>query len=86
MQESAVFISPDLTHDAQAVDQFSKTMVKHVQEHVPVSKEIQFSDGSASQFKSKIPFLHVSETRHTVWKEPTSVQGMANHHVMHWVG
>jgi len=62
VQESAVFISPDLTHDALAAEQFSKTMAENIQGHVHVSKEVQFSDGSASQFKSKIPFLHVSET------------------------
>ena len=37
-------------------------MTDHIKRHVPGCKEVQFSDGSASQFKSKLPFLHVSET------------------------
>ena len=63
VQESAVFITPDLTHDATAVNQFSEKMFAHIQSHASVTKEIQFSDGAASHLKPKFPFLHVSESK-----------------------
>ncbi|XP_053391572.1 uncharacterized protein LOC123539851 [Mercenaria mercenaria] len=62
VQESAVFISDDLNHDAMAVNLFSKLMFEHISSHVKVEQEIQFSDGCAAQFKSKVPFFHVAET------------------------
>lgn len=75
VQVSAVLIFPDLTHDATAVEQFSKRMVEHIQGHVHVSKEVQFSDGSACQDKSKVPFLHVSDTnKHTMEKAIQNAQ------------
>ena len=63
VQESVVFISPDLVHDAMAVAQYLKKMTEHVQGHVKFVHEVQFTDGCYSQFQSKLPFQHLSETK-----------------------
>ncbi|XP_069137185.1 uncharacterized protein [Argopecten irradians] len=62
VEESAVFISPDIKHDAYAVNQFNYKMKRHIQERgVSFNHDVQFSDGCASQYKSKIPFQHLAE-------------------------
>lgn len=63
VQESAVFVSSDLKHDADAVNQFTKQMNEHIQKKISIEHYVQFSDGCGAQFKSKKPFLHLSEER-----------------------
>ncbi|WAR17871.1 LOW QUALITY PROTEIN: hypothetical protein MAR_032465 [Mya arenaria] len=66
VKESAVFITPDTKHDAEAATQFTRTMDSHIKERINFSHEVQFSDGCAAQFKSKKPFQHLSEEKHTM--------------------
>ncbi|WAR17069.1 hypothetical protein MAR_031663 [Mya arenaria] len=63
LEESAVFITPDLIHDADAVNMFTTQMNDHLKESIPFSHRVQFSDGCAAQFKSKRHFQHVSESK-----------------------
>lgn len=37
-------------------------MFEHISSHIKVDKEVQFSDGCSAWFKSKVPFLHLTET------------------------
>ena len=60
VQESFVFITSNLLHDSEAVTLFTKEMIRHVSDDTNVEHVVQFSDGCASQFKSKVPFFHLS--------------------------
>ncbi|XP_033727671.1 uncharacterized protein LOC117317004 [Pecten maximus] len=64
VQESAVFISADHLHDANAVKQFTKQFDDHLRNNrgINFDHEVQFSDGCSAQYKSKLPFQHISET------------------------
>lgn len=64
VQESAVFISDDLVHDAHAVQHFTKQFDNHLRNNrgVVFDHEVQFSDGCSGQYKSKLPFQHLTET------------------------
>ena len=86
VQESVVFISPGLVHDAMAVAQYLKKMTEHVQGHVKFVHKVQFTDGCSSQFKSKLPFQHLSETKHITLKDHTLVLNMEKSLVMPWEG
>ena len=62
VEESAVFVSPDIVHDSHAVKTFNNIFHGHIQKRgVVFHHAVQFSDGCASQFKSKRPFQDVSE-------------------------
>ncbi|XP_070549829.1 uncharacterized protein [Ptychodera flava] len=65
IQEALVFISDDLTHDTHAVQHFITLANSHLSEHrdVTIEKQIQFSDGCASQYKSKGAFCDLSYCR-----------------------
>ena len=62
VQESAVFISPDLKHDSAAAHKFISVMNDHLKETMNIKHEVQYSDGCAGQFKSKKTFQHISES------------------------
>ena len=47
-------------HDAHAVQEFTKGLVTHLQKRCHIEHVVIFSDGAASQFKSKRPFAHVA--------------------------
>ncbi|XP_060597247.1 uncharacterized protein LOC132751142 [Ruditapes philippinarum] len=60
--ESAVFISGDLVHDAYADEQFTRSYEEYLKETgMEIEKEVLFSDGCASQYKSKLPFYFLSK-------------------------
>ena len=63
--ESMVFISPDLVHDVHAVSKFTDKVSEHIEvvRKIVVHKEVQFTDGCISQFKSKRPFKDVSKRK-----------------------
>ena len=59
IHESLIFISDNLTHNAQFVQIVQKKILQHVRENVPhqkISVVHRFSDGCASQFKGKFAF------------------------------
>lgn len=66
VQESVVFISDDLDHDPAAVEQFSKCPNAHLRNTrgLNYNHEVQFSDGCASQYKSKVSFQNLSTLDH----------------------
>lgn len=68
IRDSVIFISDDINHDYHAVNNFSKLARQHVQTLLgrkPV-KEVIFSDGCASQYKSKGPLADLSIRTHEV--------------------
>ncbi|CAC5385885.1 unnamed protein product [Mytilus coruscus] len=62
VQETMLFISDDLTHDAHAVHKFVSMANEHLQQKrmINIQHEIQFSDGCSSQYKSFTPFCDIS--------------------------
>ena len=60
--ESLVFISDDDKHDYNAVHTFATIGHTHLAQNrsLTISKYIQFTDGCASQYKSKFSFLDIS--------------------------
>ncbi|GFR84664.1 Cc8L18.2-like protein [Elysia marginata] len=64
--ESIVIISDDLVHDAVAVQVFTKAAFDHLQAKIKVSRLIQFTDGCAAQYKSKLPFWHIQNSPSTL--------------------
>ena len=62
IREELVFISSDLSHSASSVFDFSTEATDHLQNvrGIKIEKIIQFTDGCGSQYKSKIPFFHIS--------------------------
>ena len=63
--ESCVCISDDLKHDHHAVHVFALKTAEHLQytRKLNIDKYIQFTDGAASQYKSKGPFLDISYSK-----------------------
>ena len=61
VEESAVFVSPDIKHDNYAVGKFTDLYVASVEDKIKIEHHVQYSDGSSNQYKSKIPFQNVSE-------------------------
>ena len=63
MTDHIIVVSDNMTHDAKAVKEYTSEVLKFldVNRGVTVNKVIQFSDGCASQYKSKLPFQHISE-------------------------
>jgi hypothetical protein len=63
MRDSVVGISDDLTHDNSAVESFIHALFLHLSIHHPqVQTIIVWSDGAASQYKSKLPLYNISKT------------------------
>ena len=61
--ESVVIISSDLIHDADAVKKYrAETLAYLTKKGVKVDRVIEFTDGAASQYKSRKPFLHISQS------------------------
>ena len=64
VHEASVFLSDDLVHDAHAVKHFEELYIKHLKnQNVEVDNHVVFSDGCATQFKSKIPFKYVETSK-----------------------
>lgn len=60
VRESIVIVSEDLTHDHHAVEYFIQKVTEHLQQHLEITKHIQWSDGCSCQYKSKGPFSDVA--------------------------
>ena len=62
--ETLAFISDDKVHDYHAVQQFVSLAMQHLQHHrhLNVQRVIQWTDGCASQYKSKGPFSDISHS------------------------
>ncbi|XP_014676865.1 PREDICTED: uncharacterized protein LOC106816757 [Priapulus caudatus] len=63
VKEELVFLSSDKIHDAHAVKAFLVEANRHLREkrHLNLKHEVQFTDGCSSQYKSRLPFRHISE-------------------------
>ena len=56
--DSFIVVSDDLRHDSTAVFVFFTRFFQHIEEKYPQVKTIHvWSDGCASQYKSKLPFF-----------------------------
>jgi len=60
VEHSSVVITDDLRHDAEAVNHMERLFDDHLGQ--TFEKKIVYSDGCASQFKSKIPFQFVAKS------------------------
>ena len=62
VREAIHIISNDLCHDSHAVHVFTKVATKHLMERrsLEVVREIQWTDGCSSQYKSKTPLMDIS--------------------------
>lgn len=65
IQESLIFVSDDLVHDAHAVATFVAKANEHLQNKrgLIIEKQIQFTDGCSAQYKSKTPFTDISYSK-----------------------
>jgi hypothetical protein len=63
VQESLVFISPDIRHDASAVQRFFQLANDHLRQPIAISHEVQFTDGCGAQYKSRQPFADVTYSK-----------------------
>ena len=64
VEESIVFITPDLVHDSHVVNKAVSMMLQHLEKErnfIP-KHHVQASDGCLSQFKSKNPFFFLSQS------------------------
>lgn len=58
-----VYISDDLTHDANFVDYCFKNCINFLHKNLSLNRLnqcLQFTDGCSSQYKSKVPFFDIS--------------------------
>ena len=62
VQEAVVIISEDLKHDGHAVQHFVNETMLHLRNNrgVTVNQVVEFTDGCAGQYKSKLPFSDIS--------------------------
>ena len=61
VRDAVSFVSSDLKHDAAAVNVFMSQLFHHLKMQTPTfNKLIVWSDGCASQFKSRQPFFNLS--------------------------
>ena len=62
VQEAVIIISEDLKHDGHAVQHFVNQTMLHLCNNrgETVKKVIEFTDGCAGQYKSKLPFSDIS--------------------------
>ena len=66
MEDSTVFISDDLLHDAHAVAKMEDMYITRLQKTgLEFAHKVVYSDGCASQFKSKVPFYYIATTHST---------------------
>ncbi|XP_060789811.1 uncharacterized protein LOC132894247 isoform X2 [Neoarius graeffei] len=65
VQEALVFLSDDLSHDANAVHHFEKLAIQHLKQKRGLKLEhvVEFTDGCGSQYKSKAPFADISNSK-----------------------
>ncbi|XP_067287029.1 uncharacterized protein [Pseudorasbora parva] len=65
VQEALVFVSDDLKHDANAVHHFETLAIKHLKEKRGLKLEhvVEFTDGCGVQYKSKVPFADISNSK-----------------------
>lgn len=62
-RDSVVIVSNDLKHDASAVNNFVRILGTHISIHYPAVKTLKFwSDGCASQYKSKGPLRNIANS------------------------
>ena len=67
VEESVVCISDDLTHDGHAVNAFHKELASHINSHrLKIEHKVSFSDGCSSQFKSKVPFYYLLNSKNNL--------------------
>ena len=64
VEENFVCITDDLKHDAAAVDEMSKTPNQLMTEKrgLEIEKEVTFTNVCAAQYKSCLPFFHLSKS------------------------
>ena len=64
MHESLVFVSSEKQHDSHAVHHYVTLANQHLLDTrgLKISREIHFSDGASSQFKSRTPFADVAHS------------------------
>ena len=59
--DEMIYFSPDLKHDAHAVDVFEQRTIEHLKaQNVDIKCIYEFSDNCSSQYKSKAPFNKLS--------------------------
>ena len=62
IRDSVCAISNDLKHDATAVKEFFSALFLHINIMYPnINKVHVWSDGCSAQYKSKLPFYHISQ-------------------------
>ena len=54
-----LFFSDDMVHDAHIVQIIQRRTVDHLKSLIALDKVVIFSDGAASQYKSKLPFYYL---------------------------
>ena len=61
--DNFIIISDNLKHDANAVKIYTSLVLRSIKEErgITVTSIVQFTDGCAAQYKSRLPFLHISE-------------------------
>ena len=70
VKEDLIHITMDKVHDKHAVNQFTQTSIEHVRKKgIPIEEIIEFTDHSASQYKSWYTFYYMTKlgipcTRH----------------------
>ena len=77
--EYIIYISDDLKHDAG----FTKTVLSGLLEHLKeknFSAVTVFSDGCSAQYKSKVPFVHLTELASLYPEMTTECHYFGSHH------
>ncbi|KAG1662451.1 hypothetical protein GQR58_020948 [Nymphon striatum] len=57
IRDSIIFLSDDIQHDRQAVKEFTLRALELLKQKIVISKVTIWSDGAASQYKGKGPFM-----------------------------
>ena len=64
VKENVVLLSEDIRHDAHAVNWFENKTVEHLKEKkIQCDTLFEFTDGCTSQYKSKIPFSYICNSK-----------------------
>ena len=62
VKEDLIHITMDKVHDKHAVNQFTQTSIEHVRKKgIPIEEIIEFTDHSASQYKSRYTFYYMTK-------------------------
>ena len=61
--ESVVTISDDMQHDSDAVTVFTASTLDHLSTKTTLNEIVEFTDGAASQYKSRKPFIHLAKSK-----------------------